>query len=153
MLSNERIRQIAMEYWSGTCGTRVPDMEKAIRAALAEAAQSPAVPVMREAVAYRVEKLDQDPVYKYCFQEADWFLPDEIGECQEPLYLKPASSITEAELATLREKAAMVDELQKRAERMQKALSDIAEWTDRYTTPGHPISTIARAAIAKERQS
>ena len=54
-----------------------------------------------------------------------------------------------AELATLREKAAMVDELRKRAERMQKALSDIAEWTDRYTTPGHPVSTIARAAIAQ----
>ncbi len=30
-----------------------------------------------------------------------------------------------------------------------KALSDIAEWTERYTSPGHPISTIARAAIAK----
>ena len=43
------------------------------------------------------------------------------------------------------------DELQKRAERMQKALSDIAEWTDRYTTPGHPVSTIARAAIAQEK--
>ncbi|MGE4072707.1 MAG: hypothetical protein AB7E72_16180 [Lysobacterales bacterium] len=28
-----------MEYWSGVCGTRVPDMEQAIRAALAEAAQ------------------------------------------------------------------------------------------------------------------
>ena len=41
------------------------------------------------------------------------------------------------------------DELQKRAERMQKALSDIAEWTDRYTTPGHPVSTIARAALAQ----
>lgn len=31
-----------------------------------------------------------------------------------------------------------------------KALRDIAEWTDRYTAPGHPISTVARAAIAKE---
>ena len=55
----------------------------------------------------------------------------------------------ERELERLR-KDAMVDELQKRAERMQKALSDIAEWTDRYTTPGHPVSTIARAAIAQE---
>lgn len=82
-----------------------------------------------------------------------------------------------AELATLREKAVRIeqvekerdeanarlhdvsvacataeqerDELQKRAERMQKALSDIAEWTDRYTTPGHPVSTIASAAIAQ----
>jgi hypothetical protein len=31
------------------------------------------------------------------------------------------------------------------------ALHEIAEWTDRYTTPGHPISTVARAAIAKAR--
>ena len=66
---------------------------------------------------------------------------------------KYTRSIPATELASLREKAAMVDELQKRAERMQKALSDIAEWTDRYTTPGHPISNIARAAITKERQS
>lgn len=29
------------------------------------------------------------------------------------------------------------------------ALKEIAEWTERYTTPGHPISTVARAAIAK----
>ncbi len=51
------------------------------------------------------------------------------------------------------EQSAELERLRKDAERMQKALSDIAEWTDRYTTPGHPISTIARAAIAKERQS
>jgi len=30
-----------------------------------------------------------------------------------------------------------------------KALHDIAEWVDRYTAPNHPISTVARAAIAK----
>lgn len=65
------------------------------------------------------------------------------------LIIQPSNSITSAELATLREKAAEADELQKRAERMQKALSDIAEWTDRYTTPGHPVSTIASAAIAQ----
>ena len=29
------------------------------------------------------------------------------------------------------------------------ALKDIAEWTERYTAPGHPIATVARAAIAK----
>lgn len=63
------------------------------------------VSVIGEPVAYRAEKLDQDPVYKYSFQEADWFLPDEIGECQEPLYLKPASSITEAEIERLRKDA------------------------------------------------
>ena len=30
-----------------------------------------------------------------------------------------------------------------------EALAEIAEWTERYTTPGHPISTVARAALAK----
>ena len=30
-----------------------------------------------------------------------------------------------------------------------EALREIADWTDRYTTAGHPISTVARAAIAK----
>ena len=29
------------------------------------------------------------------------------------------------------------------------ATSGIAEWTERYTTPGHPIGTVARAALAK----
>ena len=28
------------------------------------------------------------------------------------------------------------------------ALEDIAQWTERYTQPGHPISTVARRAIA-----
>ena len=30
-----------------------------------------------------------------------------------------------------------------------ETLAEIAEWTERYTTPGHPISTVARAALAK----
>lgn len=28
-----------------------------------------------------------------------------------------------------------------------KALKEIADWTERYTSAGHPISTVARAAI------
>jgi len=31
------------------------------------------------------------------------------------------------------------------------ALHEIAKWADRYTTPGHPISTVACSAIAKAR--
>ena len=62
------------------------------------------------------------------------------------LIVQPATSISAAELDALRKYA---ERLQKDAERMQKGLSDIAEWTDRYTTPGHPVSTIARAAIAQ----
>lgn len=30
-----------------------------------------------------------------------------------------------------------------------EALKEITEWTERYTLAGHPISTAARAAIAK----
>ena len=32
-----------------------------------------------------------------------------------------------------------------------EALKEIAEWTERYTSAGHPISTVARAALAKHR--
>lgn len=121
-----------------------------------QAAQS--VPVVGEPVAWGVKKRYEDNV---------WFISDSRFTAQHyanqyahrigaepdqvviPLFDKPTTSIPAAELASLREKAAMVDELQKRAERMQKALSDIAEWTDRYTTPGHPVSTIARAAMMR----
>ena len=43
-------------------------------------------------------------------------------------------------------RADIVDEL-------VEALKEIAEWTERYTTPGHPISTVARAALAKLEES
>ena len=33
-----------------------------------------------------------------------------------------------------------------------EALEEIAEWTERYTTPGHPISTVARRAIDKAKE-
>ena len=33
------------------------------------------------------------------------------------------------------------------------ALEDIAQWTERYTQPGHPISTVARRAIARVKGS
>ena len=35
------------------------------------------------------------------------------------------------------------------APELLEALKDIAEWTERYTAPGHPIATVAQAAIAK----
>lgn len=102
MLSDERIRQIAMEYWSGVCGTRVPDMEQAIRAALAEAAkqtrpadqftvtdsalassrsdgelsvvaaQSPAVPVMGEPL-FCVSNNGMNPELFYFLHDAESF--------------------------------------------------------------------------------
>ena len=106
------------------------------------------VPVVGDAVAW---------VRKDQLQHVNMFGPAlcHVYATEQPgtvaLIEKPTNAIPAAELATLREKAAMADELQKRAERMQKALSDIAEWTDRYTTPGHPVSTIASAAIAQEQ--
>lgn len=40
-------------------------------------------------------------------------------------------------------------DLIKAAPDLLTALHEIADWTERYTTPGHPIATVARAAIAK----
>lgn len=42
--------------------------------------------------------------------------------------------------------------LRARLEQAEEALTEIAEWTDRYTSPGHPIGTVARAAIAGEKK-
>ena len=44
---------------------------------------------------------------------------------------------------------AAILELIRQRDELLSALREIAEWTERYTTPGHPISTVARAAIAK----
>ena len=44
---------------------------------------------------------------------------------------------------------AAILELIRQRDELLEALREIAEWTERYTTPGHPISTVARAAIAK----
>ena len=41
-----------------------------------------------------------------------------------------------------------VVELTRQRDELQAALEDIAQWTERYTQPGHPISTVARRAIA-----
>lgn len=46
-----------------------------------------------------------------------------------------------------------IERLEKQRDELLAALREIADWTDRYTTPGHPISTVARTAIANaERQ-
>lgn len=38
--------------------------------------------------------------------------------------------------------------IQKQRDELLAALEDIAQWTERYTQPGHPISTVARRAIS-----
>lgn len=102
------------------------------------------VPVVGEPVAWAVPVATQtgQPDTKLSWTESGARIGVKVGE-STPLYLKPVNSISAAEL----------EQLQKDAERMQKALTDIAEWTERYTTPGHPISNIARAAIAAEENS
>ncbi len=140
MLSDERIRQIAEDIYCSE-GTRA-EIEYSIRAALAEAAQVPVVERNQCDGCNRGLQVCDDGLHREPSGHP-------VMACTRNKY---THSIPATELASLREKAAMVDELQKRAERMQKALSDIAEWTDRYTTPGHPISNIARAAM-QERQS
>ena len=133
MLSDERIRQIAEDIYCSE-GTRA-EIEHSIRAALAEDAQSPAVPV--------VERNQCDGCNRG------------LQVCDDGLHREPSGHPV---MACTRNKythsipAAELERMRKDAERMQKALSDIAEWTDRCTTPGHPISTIARAAM-QERQS
>lgn len=42
---------------------------------------------------------------------------------------------------------AAILELIRQRDELLAALREIAEWTERYTTPGHPISTAARAAM------
>ena len=36
----------------------------------------------------------------------------------------------------------------KRIAELEKGLTEISEWTKRYTTPGHPISTVADRLLA-----
>lgn len=32
-------------------------------------------------------------------------------------------------------------------ERLRKALAEICEWVERYTSPGHPVATVAKRAL------
>ena len=64
------------------------------------------------------------------------------GEIAYPFPLGIVPYLVEAQPAAILELIRQRDEL-------LAALREIAEWTERYTTPGHPISTAARAVIAK----
>lgn len=113
-----------------------------------QAAQSAAVPVVGEVDCY-----DAGLLSDFGGGNVEWwqdYIRAELARAHE-FYASqmPTTSITAAELDALRKDA---ERLQKDAERMQKALLDIAEWTDRYTKPGHPISNVARAAIAGEKK-
>jgi hypothetical protein len=139
MLSDERIRQIAEDIYYSE-GTRA-EIEHSIRAALAEAAQS--VPV--------VERNQCDGCNRG------------LQVCDDGLHREPSGhpvmactrnkythSIPATELASLREKAAMVDELQNaRISELEFVIEEIIR-INHYDFRGHEI---AHAAIAKERQS
>lgn len=40
-----------------------------------------------------------------------------------------------------------IEFLEARHIEMKTAMADICEWTERYTSPGHPVTTIAKRAI------
>jgi len=203
MLSDERIRQIAMEYWSGTCGTRVPDMEKAIRAAIAEAAQVPVmdelsedipqnwkgvdgavawhlidrhcdgwqsvglrmnewasanfVPVIGEAVAYGVPNSAITGM-RHRLMQVMLDIPKQAQypELLVPLFEKPATSITQAELDALRNAARALNALLDRElhildkEVVFPFESHTQAWN--HIVDARQIADKAMA-IAKERQS
>ena len=94
MLSDERIAELADKYYSPVGNTKY--IEQAIKDALAEAAQ---VPVMGEAVAYLVpcQTMTGDVDMKLSFEPSGAFVGHSVGE-RVPLYAKPATSITQAEL-------------------------------------------------------
>lgn len=43
--------------------------------------------------------------------------------------------------------SALIEQQAKEIEALRKALTEIAEWTDRYTSHGHPVSTVAKRAL------
>lgn len=71
--------------------------------------------------------------------EAHEFLANQAKQDEEKTIIVRLLNDSAAELRRLHKaNAALLD-----------ALKEIAEWTDRYTSAGHPISTVAKATIAK----
>ena len=52
---------------------------------------------------------------------------------------------------SLQMKIGKIQALEERIAQLEQALRDIKEWTDRYTAPGHPISTFARKALEETK--
>ena len=59
--------------------------------------------------------------------------------------------ILEGLYVPLKDAATELRRLHEANQELIEALDDIAGWTERYTKPGHPISTVARRALAKAR--
>jgi hypothetical protein len=139
MLSDERIRQIA-ESVSGTRYTAVEEIMTGIRAALAEAAQVPVVERNQCDGCNRGLQVCDDGLHREPSGHP-------VMACTRNKY---THSIPATELASLREKAAMVDELQNaRISELEFVIEEIIR-INHYDFRGHEI---AHAAITKERQS
>jgi hypothetical protein len=152
MLSDERIRQFAEDIYCSE-GTRA-EIEQAIRAALAESAQ---VPVMGEAVAYGVPNSAITGM-RHRLMQVMLDIPKQAQypELLVPLFEKPATSITQAELDALRNAARALNALLDRElhildkEVVFPFESHTQAWN--HIVDARQIADKAMA-IAKERQS
>jgi len=76
----------------------------------------------------------------------------EIGDdgCGDPeqtlhaIYNLKASPISEEAMDILR---AENEKLKAEIAKLRKSMLEICEWTERYTSPGHPITTVAKRAL------
>lgn len=78
-------------------------------------------------------------------------------------YVSPETAMILKEIAALKEEIKCEERrfnqlwdqfaaLDKVNQELVEALEEIAEWTERYTSAGHPISTVARAILAKHKE-
>lgn len=51
------------------------------------------------------------------------------------------------ELIALAHRDILIEQLQARVNELEQALRDVKEWVDRYTSPGHPVSTVCAKAL------
>lgn len=65
---------------------------------------------------------------------------------RENSFIFPSGILTNA-AERLDAQAAQIEQQAKQIESLRLALTEITEWTDRYTSPGHPVSTVAKRAL------
>ena len=59
-------------------------------------------------------------------------------------YMKGTPELVRNALFALEDK---ISNLEKRNAELEQALRDVKEWVDRYTSPGHPVSTVCAKAL------
>jgi hypothetical protein len=84
--------------------------------------------------------------------EKDWNLAVVHGQYVKPYCAEPGNADEMIEFRR-QDLVAFVAEVRAQAEaranRCEKALAEICEWTERYTSPGHPITTVAKRALER----